>query len=766
MNDTTSPRDTAARSMDERVRYLAAIADSSDYAVIGQDADGIIVAWNRGAQRIYGYGPDEIIGQPFHRLVPDERRDEITTLNRRVRQDGRGEHHVTEACRKDGSRFQVALAFLPVLDPHGHATGTSVIGRDITVEMKAVEEKQRAADLLDKIFSGIRILLAYMDRDFNFIKVNRAYAEADEREPEYFVGKNHFDLYPNAENEAMFRLVVETGEPAFVAERPFVYAAHPERGVSYWDWVVQPVRGANGRVEGVLLSLLDVTEKVKTRQKLEATVAYTRSLIEANLDPLVTIGRDGRITDVNRATETVTGRTRQQLVGTDFSDYFTEPEKAQNGYRQAFEQGQVRDYPLEIRHADGHVTPVLYNASVYRDAEGKVVGVFAAARDISERRRAEEALRASEERLRQAQRIAQIGSWELDLVTNVLYWSDEIYRIFEIDKESFGASYEAFLGLVHPDDREAVNRAYNTSVATRTPYSIDHRLLFPDGRIKYVHEQCETFYAEDGTPLRSIGTVQDITARKRAEHLLELRTREQEAIAAVGYAALTGGSLDEFMERAVQLVAETLEVEFTKILELSPEGGDLLLRAGAGWRPGLVQRERVSAGLESQAGYTLMAAEPVIVSDYATENRFPEAPLLREHGVRSGISVIIGERARPYGVLAAHSVEQRDFSRDDVSFLQAVANVVATAVERAHAEEALREANAYNRRLIEASLDPLVTIGPNGTITDVNAATEAVTGRTRGELIGTDFADYFTDPEAARAGYRQVFEQGFVRNYP
>ncbi len=120
---------------------------------------------------------------------------------------------------------------------------------------------------------------------------------------------------------------------------------------------------------------------------------YNRSLIEASLDPLVTIGQDGKITDVNRATETVTGYSRDELIGTDFSDYFTEPEKAKEGYLEAFREGYVKNYPLEIQHQDGHITYVMYNASVYRDDNDNIAGVFAAARDITERKKAEEKLK-------------------------------------------------------------------------------------------------------------------------------------------------------------------------------------------------------------------------------------------------------------------------------------------------------------------------------------------------------------------------------------
>ncbi|MBU0665566.1 MAG: bacteriohemerythrin [Proteobacteria bacterium] len=127
---------------------------------------------------------------------------------------------------------------------------------------------------------------------------------------------------------------------------------------------------------------------------------------------------------------------------------------------------------------------------------------------------------SSEAQLKEAQRLAQLGSWELDLTNNHLQWSDEIYRIFEIDPEKFGASYEAFLNTVHPEDRESVDHVYQNSLMDHLPYEITHRLLMADGRIKYVHECSEHLYNPEGKPLRSIGTVQDVTLRIVAEKAL------------------------------------------------------------------------------------------------------------------------------------------------------------------------------------------------------------------------------------------------------
>jgi PAS domain S-box-containing protein len=180
------------------------------------------------------------------------------------------------------------------------------------------------------------------------------------------------------------------------------------------------------------------------------------------------------------------------------------------------ELGESR-FESMTRRKDGSAFPVEVSGRVI-EVEGVKYMQFIM-RDISERRQADEALRRSETLLKESQQMANIGSWELDLVGNVLYWSDENYRIFEVERQVV-ASYETFLDIVHPDDRERVNQAYTESVQNHTPYKIVHRLLFPDQRIKYVQEWCETYYDDKGKPLRSVGTTQDITERQLARNEL------------------------------------------------------------------------------------------------------------------------------------------------------------------------------------------------------------------------------------------------------
>ena len=186
----------------------------------------------------------------------------------------------------------------------------------------------------------------------------------------------------------------------------------------------------------------EISAEIEVRKRAEDALrqasAYHRSLIEASLDPLVTIAPAGTITDVNHATEEVTGRPRQELIGTDFCDYFTDREKARQGYQQTFREGSVQDYELEIRHRDEHTTPVLYNASVYRQNGGPIAGVFAAARDITGRKRAEqEVLRLNEDLERRVEeRTAQLERTAAELEKRNL----EVERVNRMKTDFLGRS--------------------------------------------------------------------------------------------------------------------------------------------------------------------------------------------------------------------------------------------------------------------------------------------------------------------------------------
>ena len=273
------------------------IIESSDDAIYSKTLDGTITSWNHGAEIMYGYEEEEMIGKNIRILIPPDMPNELPSLMRRISNGRHIPYYETKRIRKDGAVIVVSLSLSPINDAQGEIIGVAAVSRDIT-----------------------------------------------------------------------------------------------------------------GRTQ---------------------SERYARSLIEASLDPMVTISPDGKITDVNQATINVTGFPRQKLIGTDFSNYFTDPHKARRGYLQVLKQGFVIDYSLVIKSKDGKLTDVLYNATVYKDTNGKVLGVFAAARDVTAQKKLAE--REIAERELEIQRIAELEKFQKLTVGRELKMIELKKRIEELE---------------------------------------------------------------------------------------------------------------------------------------------------------------------------------------------------------------------------------------------------------------------------------------------------------------------------------------------
>jgi len=169
----------------------------------------------------------------------------------------------------DGTHKIILNSAVPIRDERQRVQGAFIVNEDITTRKEYERRLVATNELLESVFFSIDTHIAYLDRNFNFIRVNDAYARAAQHPPEFFIGKNHFELYPHAENQAIFQLVVDTGEPYLVFEKPFEYPEFPEKGITYWNWSLQPVKGEGGSVQGLVLSLADVTVRKRAEQKLE-----------------------------------------------------------------------------------------------------------------------------------------------------------------------------------------------------------------------------------------------------------------------------------------------------------------------------------------------------------------------------------------------------------------------------------------------------------------------------------------------------------------
>jgi PAS domain S-box-containing protein len=414
----------------------------------------------------------------------------------------------------------------------------------------------------------------------------------------------------------------------------------------------------------------------------------------------------GRFLRVNPKFCEITGYSEEELLSTTFQGITYPDDRTEDfeGFRQMV-RGEIPHYEVEKRYVrkDGEVVWVSVNTTMIRDEAGRPLRTVAVIQDVTERKQGEEELRRSEERFRGLAEGVNFIPWEADPNTwRFTYVGPQAVEILGHPLEDW---YEGdfWAEHIHPEDREwTVNFCAEASVSCQR-YRFEYRMLAADGRTVWLDDIVHVAEAQDGLQqLR--GVMIDITERKRAEEEIETRTHQQAAVAELGLRALAKEDLQAVVDEAVALVAKTLGAEYCKVLELLPGGDELLLRAGVGWREGLVGNATVGAGLDSQAGYTLFSSEPVIVEDLPTEGRFSGPPLLNEHGVVSGASVVVQGRDGPFGVLGVHTTAHRIFSKDDVNFLQAAANVLAMAIERKEAEKKLNEVRDAERNRLARDL--------------------------------------------------------------
>ncbi len=299
------------------------------------------------------------------------------------------------------------------------------------------------------------------------------------------------------------------------------------------EWYARTMRDDTGEITGVLSIGQDITEHKIADDKLRETSQLLDNIIENVPDTIfLKCASDLRYEYFNRAAESLLGLDRTEMIGRNDYDLF--PKEQADFFvekdREVFQQHGVVNIPEEFIETPNGTRTMHTKKIALRDEHGNPQFLLGISEDITDRLHIEQSFIKNEERLNEAQRLAKVGSWELEIQTNHLVWSEEIFRIFEIDKELFNASYDAFLDAIHPADRDMVNKSYTDSLSDRLPYEIRHRLKMKDGRIKHVIETCETFFDDEGEPLRSVGTVQDISELNKAEIEIEQSRTRFEAI--------------------------------------------------------------------------------------------------------------------------------------------------------------------------------------------------------------------------------------------
>ena len=513
--------------------YLWRIANSTSDPIYVVDKQHRYVLANDALCALAGRKREDILGKTDYDFFPKEQVDIFWEKDELVFETGEENENEEEITDGNGITCTVVTKKTLYTDRHGNKFIVGII-RDITHRKEAELALQAAYQEIQDIIEFLPDATLVIDREKRVKYWNRAMEEMTGVEKKDILGKSdnayavpfYGEKGPMLIDHVMAEVPeIESRYDSFkrmgkkIYGEGFVPGAYRGKG-AYLCSTAAPLIGRDGSTIGSIQSIRDISDR-KLAEDLGKTSVYTRNLIEASPDPLVTISPEGKITDVNKATELVTGFSRDYLIGSDFSDYFTEPERARQGYRKVISQGYIKDYPLTIRHTSGRLTDVLYNAVVYMSESGVMQGVFAAARDISERKRAERALRESQQMLQSV----------LDTIPVRVFWKN-------LDLNYLGCNRPFALdaGLQSPEDIVGKNDFEMGWTEQAELYRSDDRLVIETGTSKLGYEEPQTtpdgnriWLRTNKVPLLDakgrikgiLGTYEDITKSKQMEDMLE-----------------------------------------------------------------------------------------------------------------------------------------------------------------------------------------------------------------------------------------------------
>jgi PAS domain S-box-containing protein len=531
---------TEQRRSFEFAQRMAAIIQHSNDAINSSTLDGIVTSWNPAAERIYGYSAQEIVGKPVQPVAPEDRTDEIGAILSKVAAGEPVEHLETVRVRKDGTHFPVSLSVSPIRDASGAVIGASIVSRDVTQQRQALEAAQRLAAVVEQFPDAI--ITKSLDGDI--MSWNPAAERIFGYTSEEIIGRPGSLLGPPEQAGEIDDILtaVTTGTPALRLETTRL---RKDGSLFPVALTVSPIRDATGAVSGASAIIRDITYQKQTFES-------ARSMIETSLDSFVAISPEGAITDANEATVRITGVPRSELIGSRFSTYFTHPEEADKALSRVFAQGKAEDYPLTIRHRDGHdtYTDVRYNASVYRDAAGNVLGAFAAARDVTEQKKA----------ARYARSLIEAA---LDPMVTI---SPEgtITDANEATARATGVPRERLIGTSFSDyftDPESANKGYHLvfEQGSVTDYPLTLRPANGQESLTEVLYNASLYRDGDGNVLGVFATARDVTKQVQAQReLAEQQARELERLAELErFQRLTVG-------RELKMIELKKQIEFLK----------------------------------------------------------------------------------------------------------------------------------------------------------------------------------------------------------
>ncbi|MBI2896427.1 MAG: PAS domain S-box protein [Deltaproteobacteria bacterium] len=694
---------------------MSILEGSTEYSIVGKDLAGTVVAWNEGARRVYGYEATDVVGKASAFILHDP--DDVASgraqaILDEARQTGKWSGEIGRV-RKDGTRFTAYVTITLRRDAAGSPIGFTMISRDLTESQRILRELRESQEYNRGLIESNIDALMTTDPLGVISDVNRQMCEMTGYTREALVG-SPFKSYFTAPARA------EDGIRQVLADDRVTNYELVMRSRSGHETVVSynatTFRSADGKLKGVFAAARDITAQKRLEDDLRQAQNYTRGLIEASVDALVTVDPDLNVTDVNEQTVRITGYSREELVGSPFPDYFTDPVRASEGVQKTLAEGFVTDYVLALRSKNGKETLVSFNASVYKDTEGRVRGILAAARDITEQKRLEEELRQAQNYTRGLIESSVDPMITVDPDLTITDVNEQMVRLTEVAKAALiGSRFDAY--FTEPA-RAAAGVRHTLREGTGTNYELTLRT--PTGRQVLVSFNASIFRDAAGKDRGIFAVARDVTAQRRLEEQL----REQQNYSR----SLIEASVDALV--TVDPASRITDVN-DQMVRLTGENRQKLV--GSPFARYFTDPERATAGVKK-------TFEEGVVKNYEL--------VLRS---KSGAETLVSFNAAVF--------------RDTAGSVAGIFAAARDITEQRRLELEIRDQQAYNRGLVESNIDALMTTDPLGIITDVNRQMCAITGHAREELLRTPFKAYFTDPARAEDGIRRVLAEGRVTDY-
>ncbi|HEV2172075.1 MAG TPA: PAS domain S-box protein, partial [Nitrospira sp.] len=650
-------------------------------------------------------------GTPFQQYFTDAKR--AADGVRQTLDKGAVTNYELTLRKKDSQELLVSFNAAIFKDDAGMVRGIFASARDITdqarLQTQLAEERAYNRGLIEASVDG----LVTVNEEMTITDVNATMSQMAGKSRTQLIGSSFPDYFLERERAAEgVRLTFKEGS---VTNYVLTLQASGGKQIPV-SFNAAVFRDPKGSVRGIFASARDITAQKQLEGQLQASQFYTRSLIESNIDALMTTDSLGIITDVNQQMEALTGCTREELIGTPFKSHFTDPARAENGIRLVLEKSKVTNYELTARSKKGKESIVSYNATTFYDQSGKLQGVFAAARDITEQKKLEQQLREQQAYNRGLIESSVDGLVTVDPAGSISDVNEQLCRMTGYERAELIGS--PFAGYFTEPERatQGVKQTFDTDVVTEyalTLISRTHRLL-------HVSFNASVFRDPLGNIRGIFASARDITDRVR----LEEKLREQQ----IYLRGLIESSVDGLITVDPTGFITDVNEQMCRMTGYARE--ELI---GSIFKQYFTEPDRADLGVKR----TLTEAA---VTNY-------ELILKSKTGRKATVSFNASIFRTPDGQVQGIFASARDIS------------------EQARLGLQLAEQQAYNRSLIEASADALFAIAPDGTITDVNEEATRLTGYSRKHLVNSRFSEYFTEPARARSGVLQTLAEKRVISY-